>query len=65
MLLENPARDSRLKKGMERKTELKKQEKERKKLGIVGRRKRQERGIWKFDPKLIKCVNVSYLFEVD
>ena len=63
-MLENPARDSRLKKGMERKTELKKQEKERRKLGIVGKRKRQERGIWKFDSKIIKYVNVSHLFEV-
>lgn len=59
MLLDNPARDSRLKKEMEAKSELRKKEKERRKLGIVGRRKRQERGIWKFDEKLIQCVLCS------
>ncbi|KAF6746934.1 Rof/RNase P-like protein [Ephemerocybe angulata] len=54
MLLENPAKDSRLKKDLERKVQLRKEEKERRKLGIVGRKKRQERGIWKFDRKEIK-----------
>ncbi|KAJ3549734.1 hypothetical protein NMY22_g779 [Coprinellus aureogranulatus] len=54
MLLENPARDSRLKKEMERKAELRKKEKERRKLGLVGKKKRKERGIWKFDQKVVQ-----------
>jgi len=63
MLLENPARDSRLKKEQERKAALRKQEKERKKGGVVGRRKREARGVWKFEQGQIKCVPLVVWFE--
>lgn len=54
MLLENPARDSRLKKDAERQNAARKADKEKRKLGILGRRKREEKGAWKFDSKQIK-----------
>lgn len=58
MLLENPARDSRLKKDTARKTELRKKEKEKRKLGIAGK---QPRGLCQFDQKSIKCVALVWI----
>ncbi|PPR00119.1 hypothetical protein CVT26_008899 [Gymnopilus dilepis] len=54
MLLENPARDSRAKKELEEKRAIKKKEKERKKLGIIGKREAKEKGVWKFDASQAK-----------
>jgi ribonuclease P protein subunit POP4 len=52
MLLENPARDSRAKKEMDRKREVRKREKEvrgvRRETGVMGRKKGEKRGVWKF-----------------
>ncbi|KDR72174.1 hypothetical protein GALMADRAFT_74026 [Galerina marginata CBS 339.88] len=49
MLLENPARDSRAKKALDEKRVVRKKERERKKLGVIGKREAKERGVWKFD----------------
>ncbi|KAJ3507564.1 hypothetical protein NMY22_g16893 [Coprinellus aureogranulatus] len=43
---------------MERKAELRKKEKERRKLGLVGKKKRKERGIWKFDQKVVQYLQL-------
>lgn len=51
MLLENPAKESKLKKEIERKKELRKKEKAQRKLGIIGRRKRE---LWSFDKSSLK-----------
>ena len=52
MLLENPARESRAKKEMDRKRAARRKEKDvrkaRKKTGVLGRRKGEGRGVWKF-----------------
>ncbi|KAF9477710.1 hypothetical protein BDN70DRAFT_907112 [Pholiota conissans] len=49
ILLENPVRDSRAKKELEAKRATKKKERERKKLGIIGKKEAREKEIWKFD----------------
>ncbi|TFK21488.1 hypothetical protein FA15DRAFT_758702 [Coprinopsis marcescibilis] len=58
ILLENPARESRLKKETERKKQERKKEKQQRKLGLIGKRKREERGLWKFDNKSIKFASL-------
>jgi ribonuclease P protein subunit POP4 len=51
MLLDNPAKESKLKKEIELKKELRKKEKAQRKLGIIGRRKRE---LWSLDKSSIK-----------
>ncbi|KAH6880178.1 Rof/RNase P-like protein [Coprinopsis sp. MPI-PUGE-AT-0042] len=51
MLLENPAKESKLKREADRKKELRKKEKAQRQLGIIGRRKRE---LWSFDKSSIK-----------
>ncbi|KDR72179.1 hypothetical protein GALMADRAFT_213246 [Galerina marginata CBS 339.88] len=54
MLLENPARESRAKKELEAKRVVRKKEREKKKLGVIGKRGAKERGVWKFDESQAK-----------
>jgi len=49
ILLENPARESRATKELEKKRMRKRKDKEKKKLGIIGKREAKEKGVWKFD----------------
>jgi ribonuclease P protein subunit POP4 len=56
ILLENPVRESRAKKELEAKRAMKKKERERKKLGIIGKKEARQKEIWKFDKKQAKCV---------
>jgi len=49
ILLENPARESRAMKELEKKRLRKKRDKEKKKLGIIGKREAKQKSIWKFD----------------
>ncbi|KAF8799049.1 hypothetical protein BYT27DRAFT_7227965 [Phlegmacium glaucopus] len=49
ILLENPARESKAMKELEGKRMRKKRDKEKKKLGIIGKREAKGKGIWKFD----------------
>jgi len=49
ILLENPARESRAMKELDEKRIRKKRDKEKKKLGIIGKREAKEKNIWKFD----------------
>ena len=58
VLLENPVRDSRLKKERDAKIAVKKRDKERKKLGVIGKKEARERGVWKFDEKQARCANL-------
>ncbi|KJA20510.1 hypothetical protein HYPSUDRAFT_142041 [Hypholoma sublateritium FD-334 SS-4] len=51
ILLENPVRDSRLKKERDAKVAVRKKDQERKKLGLIGKKEARERGVWKFDKK--------------
>ncbi len=44
VLLENPVRDSRLKKERDAKITVKKRDKERKRLGVIGKKEARERG---------------------
>jgi hypothetical protein len=55
ILLEKPVRESRAKKELEAKRALKKKERERKKLGIIGKKEARQQDIWKFDKKQAKC----------
>jgi ribonuclease P protein subunit POP4 len=54
ILLENPARESRAKKGREANRAAKKKEKEREKIGIIGKKEAMEKGVWKFDESQAK-----------
>ncbi|KAF9547255.1 RNase P subunit p29-like protein [Agrocybe pediades] len=54
VLLENPAKESRAMKALAEKRALKKKEKERKQLGIIGKREAKEKGVWKFDESQAK-----------
>ncbi|KAF8193306.1 Rof/RNase P-like protein [Pholiota molesta] len=54
ILLENPVRESRAKKELEAKRAVKKKERERKKLGIIGKKEARQKEIWKFDKKQAK-----------
>ncbi|KAJ3511756.1 hypothetical protein NLJ89_g3908 [Agrocybe chaxingu] len=54
ILLENPARESKAKKELDRKREIRKKARERKKLGIIGKREAKEKGVWKFDESQAK-----------
>jgi ribonuclease P protein subunit POP4 len=56
ILLENPARESRAMKDLERKRMRKKRDKEKKKLGIIGKREAKEKGVWTFDKVQAKFV---------
>ena len=56
ILLENPARESRAMKQLEEKQMRKRRDKEKKKLGITGKRQVKEKGIWKFDTAQAKFV---------
>ncbi|KAH9481988.1 Ribonuclease P protein subunit p29 [Psilocybe cubensis] len=49
ILLENPARESRAKKALEEKRIRRNRQRERKKLGIIGKREAKEKGVWKFE----------------
>ncbi|KAF8153310.1 RNase P/MRP p29 subunit [Crassisporium funariophilum] len=54
MLLDNPARESKALKALQEKRVRRKAQKERKKLGIVGKREAKEKGVWKFDESQAK-----------
>jgi len=54
ILLENPPRESRAKKEREAKRAVNKQEKERKNLGIIGKKEAREKGVWNFDESQAK-----------
>lgn len=56
ILLENPARESRAMKKLEEKRMRKRRDKEKKKLGIIGKREAKEKGVWKFDDAQAKFV---------
>jgi ribonuclease P protein subunit POP4 len=56
ILLENPARESRAMKQLEEKRMRKRRDKEKKKLGIIGKREAKEKGVWKFDTAQAKFV---------
>lgn len=56
ILLENPARESRAMKELQEKRMRSKRDKEKKKLGIIGRREAKEKGVWKFDEAQAKFV---------
>lgn len=49
VLLENPARDSRTKRDVDEKRGKRRAEKEKKRLGIIGKREAREKGVWKFE----------------
>lgn len=55
ILLENPMRDSRLKQELEKKRAVRKQDKERKHAGVIGKKEAKEKGVWKFDERQAKC----------
>lgn len=57
ILLENPARESRAMKELDEKRIRKKRDKEKKKLGIIGKREAKEKGIWKFDEAQARFVS--------
>ena len=59
ILLENPARESKAMKELEKKRVRKKSEKEKKKLDILGKREAKEKGVWKFDQSQTKFVFFS------
>ena len=61
ILLENPARESRAMKELDEKRIRKKRDKEKKKLGIIGKREAKEKDIWKFDEAQAKFVFLSSL----
>ncbi|CAA7265715.1 unnamed protein product [Cyclocybe aegerita] len=54
ILLENPAKESKAKKELDRRREIRKKERERKKLGKIGKREAKEKGVWKFDESQAK-----------
>ncbi|KAK7040751.1 RNase P/RNase MRP complex subunit [Paramarasmius palmivorus] len=54
ILLENPVRESRTKKEREEKRKRRIADKEKKKLGVIGRREAKERGVWKLDERQAK-----------
>ena len=56
ILLENPARESKAMKELEEKRMRKRRDKEKKKLGIIGKREAKEKSIWKFDQAQAKFV---------
>lgn len=56
ILLENPARESRAMKELEKKRMRKRKDKEKMKLGIIGKREAREKGVWKFDQAQAKFV---------
>lgn len=61
ILLENPARESRAMKELEEKRMRKRKNKEKKKLGIIGKREAKEKGVWKFDNEQAKFVFFFFL----
>ncbi|KAF9269871.1 RNase P/MRP, p29 subunit [Marasmius fiardii PR-910] len=54
ILLENPARESRIRKEREEKRQRRKAHKQKKKLGIMSRREAKEKGVWKLDESQAK-----------
>ena len=56
ILLENPARVSKAMKELEKKRMGRKRDKEKKKLGIIGKREAKEKSVWKFDQAQAKFV---------
>ena len=56
ILLENPARESRAMKELEKKRMRKKIDNKKKKLGIIGKREAKEKSVWKFDEAQAKFV---------
>ena len=56
ILLENPARESRAIKELEKKQMRKRRDKEKKKQGIIGKREAKEKGVWTFDKAQAKFV---------
>jgi hypothetical protein len=56
ILLENPVRESRAKKELDKKHAARQAVRERKQLGVVGKKEAREKGVWKFDEKQAKCV---------
>jgi len=54
VLLENPVRESRAMKALAEKRAIKKKERERKQLGIIGKREAKQKGVWKFDERQAK-----------
>ena len=55
LLLENPARNSRAKKELDRKRAMRRKEREKKKLGgVISKKKAKEMGIWKLDEEQAK-----------
>ena len=57
ILLENPARENRAIKELEKKRMRKKKDKEKKKLGIIGKREAKEKSVWTFDQAQAKFVS--------
>ena len=49
ILLENPPRDSKAKKARDEKKARQRVNKERKKIGIIGKREAKQKGVWRFD----------------
>jgi ribonuclease P protein subunit POP4 len=54
--LKNPARESRAMKELEKKRMRKRRDKEKKNLGIIGKREAKEKGVWTFDKAQAKFV---------
>lgn len=54
--LENPARSSREKKQRDAKRKRKAEEKQRRRLGIIGRKDAAVKGVWKMAKEQTKCV---------
>lgn len=63
MLLENPMRESRAKRERDEKRARQKALREKKKLGVIGKREAKEKGVWAFDKSQAKCV-ISLTFRV-
>ena len=64
ILLENPARNSRAEKELDRKRTMRRKECEKKKLGgVISKKKAKEMGIWKLDEEQAKWVLVCWSFD--
>lgn len=61
MLLENPMRESRAKRERDEKRARQKALREKKKLGVIGKREAKEKGVWAFDKSQAKCVRSSHI----
>lgn len=56
ILLENPVRESRAKKELDKKRAARQAARERKQQGVIGKKEAREKGVWKFDDEQAKCV---------